>query len=276
MSTNQKTGAWRSPARRCSTPIHTESRSTADPVQEILQSKGRSLLPPNGSSGPLTVERDEPKAIDREAWSVLIADDHPVVREGLVTLIERQPDMRVVAQASNGREALEQFLAHRPDVTLLDVRMSLMDGIDTLTSIREKDPLARVAIITSYQSEEDIYRALRAGAQGYILKDAEPGELAQCIRAVACGRTWIPAQVGAKLAKRVADQELTPRETDVLDLVAAGKSNKEIGVAFGISEATVKVHMTHLLEKLKVGGRTEAINVAVKRGLVRLDVPAAA
>jgi two-component system, NarL family, response regulator len=276
MSTSQKTSAWRPPTRRCSTPIHTESRSTADPVQEILQSKGGSLLPLNGSTGALTVERDEPKAVDREAWSVLIADDHPVVREGLVTLIERQPDMRVVAQASNGREALEQFLVHHPDVTLLDVRMCIMDGIDTLTSIREKDPLARVAIITSYQSEEDIYRALRAGAQGYILKDAEPGELAQCIRAVGCGRTWIPAQVGAKLAKRVADRELTPRETDVLGLVAAGKSNKEIGVAFGISEATVKVHMTHLLEKLKVAGRTEAINVAVKRGLVRLDVSPAA
>lgn len=203
--------------------------------------------------------------------TVLVADDHPVVREGLITLINRQPNMHVIAEASNGREAVEIFFAQAPVVALLDLRMSVMDGIEAVTSICRKDPAARIAIITSFQNEEDVYRVLRAGAQGYILKDAPVNELIQCIRAVGRGNTWIPPQVGAKLAKRVGDQSLTPRETEVLHAVVAGNSNKEIGVLFNISEATVKVHMTHILEKLKVTGRTEAINVAVKRGLVRLD-----
>lgn len=209
-------------------------------------------------------------------FTVLIADDHPVVREGLISLINRQPDMRVVAQASNGRDAVEKFIAHRPDVALVDLRMPTMDGVETVMSICECDPGARIGIITSYQNEEDIYRALRAGAMGFILKDATPEQIAGCIHAMAQGGTWIPPQVGAMLAKRVADRQLTPREIDVLRLVASGKSNKEIGVAYDISEATVKVHITHILEKLKVTGRTEAINVAVKRGLVRIDMAAAA
>jgi two-component system NarL family response regulator len=184
--------------------------------------------------------------------------------------------MQVVAQARNGFEAVEQFLNHRPDIALLDLRMPLADGIAALVSICEKEPSARIAIISGYQLEEDIYRALRAGALGYILKDATPEQLAECLNSVSEGRTWVPPQIGAKLARRVADQELTRREIQVLSAVAAGKSNKEIGAAFNISEATVKVHMTHLLEKLKVTGRTEAINVAVKRGLVHLDLAAAA
>jgi DNA-binding NarL/FixJ family response regulator len=184
--------------------------------------------------------------------------------------------MLVVDKACNGREAMEKFMLRRPDVALIDLRMPVMDGIDAVMAICESDPSSRIAIITSYQSEEDVYRALRAGALGFILKDATPDELAGCLNAVALGNTWIPPQVGAMLAKRVAERELTRRVTSVLQLVAAGKSNKEIGVAFDISEATVKVHMTHILEKLKVGGRTEAINVAVKKGLVRLDLAAAA
>lgn len=203
--------------------------------------------------------------------SVLIADDHPVVREGLVSLLSRQPDMYIVAQACNGCEAIDKFVAHQPDVALLDLRMPLTDGIDAVMSICEKYPAARIIIITSYQNEEDVYRALRAGALGFILKDSTPDELANCIRSVARSETWIPPQVGAMLARRVADRDLTRRETDVLGLVAEGKSNKEIGVAFDISEATVKVHITHLLDKLGVSGRAEAINVAVKKGLVRLD-----
>jgi two-component system, NarL family, response regulator len=203
--------------------------------------------------------------------SVLVADDHPVVREGLVSLLSRQPDMYIVAQACNGREAIDKFVAHQPDVALLDLRMPLMDGVDAVMSICEKHPAARIIIITSYQNEEDVYRALRAGALGFILKDSTPDELASCIRSVARRETWIPPQVGAMLARRVAERELTRRETDVLGLVAEGKSNKEIGVAFDISEATVKVHITHLLDKLGVSGRAEAINVAVKKGLVRLD-----
>jgi two-component system NarL family response regulator len=206
--------------------------------------------------------------------SVLVADDHPVVREGLVSLLSRQPDMYIVAQACNGREAIDKFVAHQPDVALLDLRMPLMDGVDAVMSICEKHPAARIIIITSYQNEQDVYRALRGGALGFILKDSTPDELATCVRSVARWETWIPPQVGAMLARRVAERELTRREADVLGLVAEGKSNKEIGVAFDISEATVKVHITHLLDKLGVSGRAEAINVAVKKGLVRLDAAA--
>jgi two-component system NarL family response regulator len=207
----------------------------------------------------------------KESFTVMVADNHPVVREGLVTLINRQPNMRVIAEANNGRQAVEAFFAQRPDIALLDLRMPMLDGIDAVISICEKDRAARIAIVTSYQDEEDIYRALRAGAQGYILKDAPVDQLVECIHAVGAGKTWIPPYVGAKLAKRITDRELTRRESEVLHAVATGKSNKEIGSAFDISEATVKVHMTHILEKLKVTGRTEAINVAVRRGLVRLD-----
>jgi two-component system, NarL family, response regulator len=182
--------------------------------------------------------------------------------------------MYIVAQACNGCEAVDKFVAHQPDVAVLDLRMPLMDGIGALMWIFKTHPAARIVIITSYQNEEDVYRALRAGALGFILKDSTPDELASCIRSVARRETWIPPQVGAMLARRVANRELTRRETDVLGLVAEGKSNKEIGVAFDISEATVKVHITHLLDKLGVSGRAEAINVAVKKGLVNLDAEA--
>ncbi len=212
----------------------------------------------------------------KEPCTLMVADDHPVVREGLVAMIERQSDMRVVAQASNGREAVDQFMARRPDVGILDLRMPGMSGVDAVIAICERDPAARLIILTTYQGQEDIYRALRAGALGYLLKDAPAEELVESIRAVSSGRTWIPPAVGAKLAQRVTDRQLTAREIEVLQILAVGKSNKEIGVAFNISEATVKVHITHILEKLKVNGRTEAIHVAVRRGLVNMDSTAAA
>jgi two-component system NarL family response regulator len=205
------------------------------------------------------------------AITVLVADDHPVVREGLVTLINRQSDMRVVAEATNGGDAIEQFFAHRPRVALLDLRMSAMGGIEALSAICERDPMSCIVIISSYHNEEDVYRALRAGAKGYVVKEAPISELIECVRAVGTGGTWVPPLIGAKLAKRIGDRDLTPREVDVIRMVVRGKSNKEIGNVFNISESTVKVHMTHILEKLKVSGRTEAINVAVRRGLVRLE-----
>src|ERR1700716_3371851 len=208
--------------------------------------------------------------------TLLVADDHPVVREGLVAMIERQSDMRVVAQAGNGRDAVEQFFARRPDVGLIDLRMPVMDGVDAVVAICEREPAARLIILTTYQGQEDIYRALRAGAQGYLLKDAAAEELVESIYAVSVGKTWIPPAVGAKLAMRVTDRELTGREMEVLRILAAGKSNKEIGALFNISEATVKVHVTHILEKLRVTGRTEAINVAMRRGLVNIDSSTAA
>jgi DNA-binding NarL/FixJ family response regulator len=202
--------------------------------------------------------------------TVLVADDHPVVREGIVAFIDRQMDMKVVARASDGQEAVEQFLAVLPDICLLDLRMPMMDGIDAIRAIRREVTDARVVILTAYEASEDIYRALRAGAQGYLFKCCAKEELLGCIRAVCSGRSWIPSEVGAKLAIRVVAQNLTKREGDVLGALAIGKSNKEIGTLFDISEATVKVHMTHILGKLCVASRTEAINAAVRRGLVRL------
>lgn len=213
----------------------------------------------------------KPRTLEKPVLTVLVADDHSLVREGLAAVISRQPDMRIVAAAANGRDAVEQFFIHHPDVTLLDLRMPVMDGVEAAAAICERQPSARVVIVSSYQSEEEVYRAMRAGAQGYLLKDAPITELLDCVHALAEGRTWIPPGVGAKLARRVTGQELTAREMEVLRFMAAGKSNKEIGVVLEITESTVKVHVTHLLEKLKAGGRTEAISVALKRGLVTVD-----
>jgi two-component system NarL family response regulator len=203
--------------------------------------------------------------------TILIADDHPLVREGMVAVINRQQDMHVVAEAGDGHQAVEKFLSALPDVGLLDLRMPGVDGIEAISAIQREVPGARLIILTSYEANEDIYRALQAGALGYLFKSCTKYELLECIRAVSSGRSWIPPYVGAKLAKRVVAQNLTRRETDVLGALAIGRSNKEIGSLFDISEATVKVHMTHILEKLCVSSRTEAINVAARRGLVRLE-----
>jgi two-component system NarL family response regulator len=202
---------------------------------------------------------------------VLVADDHPVVRRALVDAINKEPDMRVICESGNGRDAATKAAAEQPDVCLLDLRMPEMDGIQTMKSIQERVPNARLIIFSSYNTQEDVYRAIEAGAQGYVLKEAPVEDILASVRAVAGGGIWIPNNVGAKLAKRVSDQDLTPREKEVLRELAAGKSNKEIGGAFNISEATVKVHVTHILEKLHVSSRAEAIAVAAKRGLVRID-----
>jgi two-component system, NarL family, response regulator len=206
-----------------------------------------------------------------EVYTVLIADDHPVVREGLATLINRRSDMRVVAEAANGREAVEKFLTHSPDIALLELRLPIMDGVEVVMSICEKMPAARLVIFTTCKGEEDIYRAVKAGAFGYLLKETPLNEVIECVRAVARGARWIPPGVAAMLGKRVADRALTARELEVIRALTSGKSNKEIGTVLDISEATVKVHITHILEKLKVTGRTEAINVAMRRGLVHMD-----
>jgi len=195
-----------------------------------------------------------------QVYTVLIADHHPVVREGLATRINGRSDMRVVAEATDGQEAVEKFLAHSPDIALLELRLPIMDGVEAVMSICEKMPAARLVIFTTCKGEEDIYRAVKAGAFGYLLKEAPLNEVIECIRAVARGTRWIPPGVAAMLGKRVADRALTARELEVIR----------------ISEATVKVHITHILEKLKVTGRTEAINVAMRRGLVHIDSPAVA
>jgi two-component system NarL family response regulator len=203
--------------------------------------------------------------------TVLVADDHPLVREGIVAVIDRQADMHVIAETSNGHETVERFLTVLPDIGLIDLRMPGVDGIEVIRALRRELPSARLVVLTSYETPEDIYRALRAGAQAYLLKICTKEELLECMRAVFSGRSWIPPNVGAKLAERIVAQDLTRRETDVLAALSIGRSNKEIGALFAISEATVKVHITHILEKLRVSNRTEAINVATLRGLVHLE-----
>jgi two-component system NarL family response regulator len=202
---------------------------------------------------------------------ILIVDDHPVVREGLAALIERREDMTVVGEASNGREAIEQFRRFTPDVTLLDLRMPEVDGVTAITRIREQAPTARIIVLTTYDSDEDIYRGLRAGAKAYLLKDTPPQELLDTIRAVHGGQTRIPPDVAAKLAERMTGPELTHRELDVLRLLMAGKSNKQIAAALFISEGTVKTHVNNILGKLGASDRTQAVTTALKRGLVSLS-----
>lgn len=205
------------------------------------------------------------------AIRVLIADDHPVVREGLRALIARRPDMRVVAEAATGRETIELFARHQPDVTLLDLRLPDMDGLEALGGIRRQAKGARVIVVTSFGGEEDVYRALRAGASAYLLKDAPREELVSCVRTVHAGGSWISPAAAARLTARLTAPDLTPREQDVLRLVVAGKSNKEISGTLHIALGTVKAHVNRILAKLSVGSRAEAVTTALRRGIVPLD-----
>ena len=205
------------------------------------------------------------------AIRVLVADDHPILREGLSALINRQADMTVIAQAADGREAVDLFRGLGPDVAVLDLRMPALDGIEAIAAIRLFDPHARLIVLTSFASDEDIYQALRAGARGYLPKDA-PGEvLIEALRAVHEGRTVIPPAIASKLAERVGTVELTAREREVLALIAKGLGNREIGATLDVTEGTVKVHVNNILTKLGVGSRTEAVHIGVRRGLVRID-----
>lgn len=204
-----------------------------------------------------------------EAIRVLLADDHAVVLEGLAAMIGRQPDMTVVAEADNGAETVERWRQHRPDVTLVDLRMPGLDGIGVITEIRKTDAFARVVILTTYDTEEDIYQAVRAGARGYLMKDARRGEVVEAIRRVHAGDMLLPADLIAKLVQRVTDESLTERERAVLALLAEAQSNREIASALHIGESTVKSHLKNIFEKLHVSSRTEAVTVAVSRGLLR-------
>jgi two-component system NarL family response regulator len=201
---------------------------------------------------------------------VLIADDHSVVREGLVSLIRRKGDMAVVGEAVNGREAADLWKQHHPDVTLLDLRMPQLDGVGALKEIRGSDPRARVIVLTTFDGDEDIFRAIQAGAKGYLLKDAPREALMDCIRRVHAGETCIPVHLAAKLAGRVSGETLSDREIDVLKMMAQGKSNKEIGSALFISEGTVKSHVKSIFAKMNVISRTEAVSSASRRGLIQL------
>ena len=201
---------------------------------------------------------------------LLVADDHVMVLEGLAATIGRQDDMTVVAKASNGREAVELWKTHHPDVVLLDLRMPMLNGVGVIRELRDIDVSARVIVHTTYDTDEEIYQAIRAGAKGYLLKDAPLEELLDCIRKVHAGEACIPPALGAKLASRMSGEALTSREIDVLKLLARGRSNKEIGSDLFISETTVKTHMRNIFAKLNVMSRTEAIAAANKRGLIQL------
>lgn len=204
-------------------------------------------------------------------FSVLVVDDHALLRTGVANIINQEPDLFVVGEAANGVEAVAAYERHRPDVTLLDLRMPEMEGAEAVRLIRERDPQARIIILTTYDTDEDIARALRAGAKAYVLKDIAADALIACIHDVLLGKTYLAPAAAAKLAEGVTHVQLTPRELTTLGLMARGQSNKEIANSLGISERTVKTHLSHLFEKLGVTSRTEAVRVATRRGLVRLD-----
>jgi len=205
-----------------------------------------------------------------EKIRVLIADDHTTFLAGLTSIIDMEQDMIVIAQATDGRQASDQWRKHRPNVTLLDLRMPVLDGVGVLDEIRREDASARIVILTTYDSDNDIYRAIKAGAKGYLLKDARREELLDCIRKVNAGETCIPPALMQKLVTGLSSEPLTDREAEVLQLLAHGKTNKEIGAKLFISEFTVKGHLHNVFTKLNVLSRTEAIAAATRRGLVQL------
>ena len=202
---------------------------------------------------------------------VVVADDHTLMREGVAAVIARQPDMIVTGQAADGEEALTIVEREKPDVLLLDLRMPKLDGVAVTARLRQKFPELAIVILSTYDTDDDIVRALRAGAKAYLLKDTPPDELANCVRTVHAGRNYVSATIGAKLAAQATQTSLTFRELDVIKLIAQGCLNKEIADRLGITEGTVKSHTSALFVKLGVANRTEAVREAVRRGLVRLD-----
>jgi DNA-binding NarL/FixJ family response regulator len=202
---------------------------------------------------------------------ILVADDHPVVRDGIIANVKPQPDMTVVADAGDGMEALDLIKEHLPDVVMLDLRMPRMDGLEVLKEVTISKLPSKVIIMTTFESEEDVNSAVKSGVRGYLLKDSAQEEILDAIRRVNIGETYLPARIVQKVAEGMRRPELSPREIEVLQGVAAGKSNKEIGTHLFIAEGTVKTHVKNLLEKLDVVGRTAAIREAVHRGIVRLN-----
>jgi DNA-binding NarL/FixJ family response regulator len=201
---------------------------------------------------------------------VLSVDDHPLLREGIGALVNAQPDMELVAQAATGRAAVEQYRAQRPDVTLMDLRLPDMSGVDALAAIRAEFSEARIVMLTTFEGDVEIQRALAAGARGYLLKSLPPAELIEAIRQVHAGRKRIPNDVAAQLAEHAGEETLTPRETEVLRHIAEGNRNKDIADRLFISEETVKVHVKHVMDKLGASDRTEAVAIAIRRGIIQL------
>lgn len=200
---------------------------------------------------------------------VLVVDDHPIVRTGLTTMLRSESGLEAVGEAKTGVEAISQFRMLQPDVTLMDLRLPELTGVEAITAILTDFPDARIIILTTYDGDEDIYRGLQTGAKGYLLKDADRSELIKAIRAVHAGESYIPTVVGAKLVKRLNEPQLSDRELDVLKLVAKGKTNHAIGLALGITEGTVKFHLNHILQKLGVSDRTQAVIAAFQRGIAK-------
>jgi DNA-binding NarL/FixJ family response regulator len=201
---------------------------------------------------------------------ILTVDDHPLLRKGIAALVNGEPDLKLVAEASNGNEAIDAFRSHRPDVTLMDLQMPEVDGIDAIDRIRREFPEARIIVLTTYSGDTQVLRALKAGARGYILKGHVHKELLDAIRAVHAGQKRIPPEIAAQLADHAADDALTEREIDVLRLIGAGNSNKQIADQLSIGEATVKSHVTNILSKLGANDRAHSVTIGLKRGIIEL------
>ena len=204
---------------------------------------------------------------------ILTVDDHPLLRKGIAALVNAEPDMKLIAEASNGEEAIEAFRSHRPDVTLMDLQMPTVDGLEAIDRIREEFPNARIIVLTTYTGDIQVLRALRAGARAYILKGHVHKVLLETIRAVHAGQKPIPPDIAAELADHATDDELTEREIDVLRLIGAGNANKQIADQLSIGEATVKSHVTNILSKLGANDRSHAVTIGLKRGIIELDLP---
>ncbi len=204
---------------------------------------------------------------------ILTVDDHPLLRKGIAALVNTEPDLKMVAEASNGKEAIEAFRSYKPDVTLMDLQMPEVDGLEAIQDIRREFPDARIIVLTTYSGDMQVLRALKAGARAYILKGLVHKELLDTIRAVHAGQKRIPPQIAAELADHATDDALTEREVDVLRLIATGNSNKQIAGQLSIGEATVKSHVTNILSKLGANDRTHSVTIALKRGIIELDLP---
>ena len=204
---------------------------------------------------------------------ILTVDDHPLLRKGIAALVNAEADLKLVAEASNGKEAIDAFRTHQPDVTLMDLQMPGVDGLEAIGAIREEFPEAKIIVLTTYSGDTQVLRALKAGARGYLLKGHVHKELLDTIRAVHAGQKRIPPEIAAELAQHATDDPLTGREIDVLRLVSAGNSNKHIADQLAIGESTVKSHVTNIMSKLSANDRTHAVTIALKRGIIELDAP---
>ena len=204
---------------------------------------------------------------------ILTVDDHPLLRKGIAALVNPEPDLKLVAEAANGKEAIEAFRSHQPDVTLMDLQIPELDGLEAIVAIRREHPEARIIVLTTYTGDMQVLRALKAGARAYILKGQVHKELLDTIRAVHAGHKRIPPEIAAQLADHATDDQLTVREIDVVRLIAAGNGNKQIADQLSIGEATVKSHITNILSKLGANDRAHAVTIALKRGIIELDLP---